>query len=66
MMPDNMTRDQPAKAMAVIGSAAMVEVFGGIDRENAADPSTLGIQVISVGALTRARTVDLSMRINPP
>lgn len=66
IMLDNMTRDQVVEAMGVIGSQAVVEVSGGIDRERARDLATLGVHIISVGALTHgARAVDLSMRIEP-
>ena len=66
IMLDNMNREQVAEATALIGGKALVEVSGGIDREKAADFATLGVNVISVGALTHgARAMDLSMRINP-
>lgn len=66
IMLDNMNREQVAEATAMIGAKALVEVSGGIDRDKAADFATLGVDVISVGALTHgARAVDLSMRIDP-
>jgi nicotinate-nucleotide pyrophosphorylase (carboxylating) len=52
------------KATALIGKKAIIEVSGGITKENLKSFSGAGVDLISVGALTHsARSVDLSMRI---
>jgi nicotinate-nucleotide pyrophosphorylase (carboxylating) len=64
IMLDNMNIDLIKEAAAVIGKKAMIEVSGGITKENLKSFSGTGVDLISVGALTHsARSVDLSMRI---
>ncbi len=67
IMLDNMNIDQIRQAVAIIAGKAVVEVSGGITRENLDAMARTGVDVISVGALTHsARAVDLSMKIYPP
>jgi nicotinate-nucleotide pyrophosphorylase (carboxylating) len=64
IMLDNMDIDRIKEAAALIGKKAVVEVSGGITKENIKLLSGSGVDIISVGALTHsARSVDLSMRI---
>jgi nicotinate-nucleotide pyrophosphorylase (carboxylating) len=64
IMLDNMTPDQIRAGVDRIAGRALVEISGGVHRENLADLVTCGADIISVGALTHAATaVDISMRI---
>ncbi len=64
IMLDNMTVDQIREATAVIDGKALVEVSGGVHRENIRDLAQAGVNIVSVGALTHgARSVDISMDI---
>jgi nicotinate-nucleotide pyrophosphorylase (carboxylating) len=67
IMLDNMNIDQIRQAASMIAGKALVEVSGGIAKENLSALARTGVDVISVGALTHsARAVDLSMKIYPP
>ncbi|MBS3732717.1 MAG: hypothetical protein KGY42_07390, partial [Desulfobacterales bacterium] len=56
------TPEMIAEAVEIIGGKAAVEVSGRVDREQLERLSSLGVDVISSGALTHAaRFVDLSM-----
>lgn len=64
IMLDNMNLGMIKEAVALIGRKAVIEVSGGITKENLNSFSGAGVDLISVGALTHsARSVDLSMRI---
>lgn len=64
IMLDNMNLGMIKEAVALIGGKAVIEVSGGITKENLNSFSGAGVDLISVGALTHsARSVDLSMRI---
>jgi len=64
IMLDNMDIDRIREAVNIIGNKALIEVSGGITRENLKLLSGSGIDIISVGALTHsARSMDLRMRI---
>jgi nicotinate-nucleotide pyrophosphorylase (carboxylating) len=65
IMLDNMNLDQIRQAVGVINHKALVEVSGGVTRENLNDLAKTGVDLISIGALTHsAVAVDLSMRIS--
>ena len=65
IMLDNMDTDQTRRAVEVINGRAIVEVSGGVTRNNLTALADTGVDVISVGALTHsAGSVDLSMRIS--
>jgi nicotinate-nucleotide pyrophosphorylase (carboxylating) len=70
VMLDNMTPEQIRSAVTLIAGRALVEISGGVQRENLPALAACGADVISVGALTHsATTVDISMRIqaaDPP
>ena len=60
----NMDLEQIREAMAIIDGRAMVEVSGGVTRDDLAPLAGLGVDIVSSGSLTHsARAVDLSMRI---
>ena len=64
IMLDNMTVDQIRTGVDLIAGRALVEISGGVHRENLAELAACGADIISVGALTHAATaVDISMRI---
>ncbi len=66
---DNMTPAQTREAVARVRREARIiklESSGGITLENVRQYAEAGVDFISVGALTHsARSVDLSMRIQP-
>ncbi len=65
IMLDNMGIDQIREAVAIIDKKALVEVSGGITKDNVGRLSKTGVDIISVGALTHAaRSMDISMRID--
>lgn len=64
VMLDNMDDPTVKKALEQVRGAAVVEVSGGITLERVASLAALGVDVISVGALTHsAPSADLSMLI---
>ncbi len=64
IMLDNMKLQQIKKAMALIGGRAIVEVSGGVTKDNIVQLADTGVDLISVGAFTHsARCVDISMQI---
>ncbi len=66
IMLDNMTLEQIRASVALVGGKALVEVSGGVTREDLRRLAETGVDLISAGALTHsARSVDLSMRIAP-
>lgn len=66
IMLDNMDDAQIAAAVSLIGGKARIEVSGRVDRDRLARLVEMGVDIVSVGALTHAaRFVDLSMEISP-
>jgi nicotinate-nucleotide pyrophosphorylase (carboxylating) len=66
IMLDNMNLKQIEEAVAVIDHRALVEVSGGVTRNQLKALAQTGVDLISIGALTHsAVAVDLSMRIEP-
>jgi nicotinate-nucleotide pyrophosphorylase (carboxylating) len=64
IMLDNMENDQIRAAMERIGGKALVEISGGVTKEQLAQLADLGVDIISAGALTHsAPSVDMSMAI---
>lgn len=63
IMLDNMTPDQMAQALALIGGKAQTECSGNVTRENIARLAQLGVDYISSGALTHSAPIlDISMK----
>jgi nicotinate-nucleotide pyrophosphorylase (carboxylating) len=61
-----MRADQIRQALKIIRGRAIVEVSGGVTIDNLRALADTGVDLISIGALTHsARSVDLSMKINP-
>jgi nicotinate-nucleotide pyrophosphorylase (carboxylating) len=66
IMLDNMDCKAMARAVKLIKGRAVVEASGNVSKETLNQIAATGVDVISCGALThQARSVDLSMRINP-
>jgi nicotinate-nucleotide pyrophosphorylase (carboxylating) len=64
LMLDNMDAETLRAAVALARGRAPIEITGGIRREHLADLADLGIDRVSVGALTHsAPAMDYSMRI---
>lgn len=64
IMLDNMGPDAIREAVRLIDGRALVEVSGGVTRDNLAVLAASGVDIVSVGALTHsAVAVDLSMAI---
>jgi nicotinate-nucleotide pyrophosphorylase (carboxylating) len=65
IMLDNMDLDQIRKAVAMINGKRLVEVSGGVTGDKLGQLVKIGVDLISVGALTHsARAMDLSMQIH--
>ena len=65
IMLDNMDLEQIREAVAIINGKALVEVSGGVTKDVLISLADLGVDIISVGALTHsARCVDISMQIS--
>lgn len=66
IMLDNMDIESMEKAVSYIDGRAVVEASGNVSLDTLNGIAATGVDVISCGALThQARSVDLSMRINP-
>jgi nicotinate-nucleotide pyrophosphorylase (carboxylating) len=66
IMLDNMDTHAMAEAVGCINGRAIVEASGNVSLSTLNTIAATGVDVISCGALThQARSVDLSMRINP-
>lgn len=64
VMLDNMTQEQMQEALGLIQSRCRVEISGGVNLENVSKWAQLGVDYISVGALTHsAPGLNLSMDI---
>jgi nicotinate-nucleotide pyrophosphorylase (carboxylating) len=64
IMLDNMDLKTIRKAITVIDGRASVEISGGVTAERLKQLAKIGVDIISVGALTHAaRSVDLSMEV---
>ncbi|WP_092118467.1 carboxylating nicotinate-nucleotide diphosphorylase [Desulfonatronum thiosulfatophilum] len=66
IMLDNMSRDEMARALAMIPPGMETEISGGVKLETIAELAALGPTFISAGALTHSATcADISMDIYP-
>lgn len=64
IMLDNMGPETIRKAVRLIDGRALVEVSGGVNRDNLTELSASGVDIVSVGALTHsAVAVDISMQV---
>ncbi len=66
IMLDNMGLETMTKALKIIDGRALVEVSGNVTLSRLAELAEIGVDIISMGALTHsAVAVDLSMKIVP-
>ncbi|MBI2957120.1 MAG: carboxylating nicotinate-nucleotide diphosphorylase [Acidobacteria bacterium] len=66
LLLDNMSPEQIRDCLAIIQRRARVEVSGGITLENLREYAELGVDAISVGALTHsAAAADISFDVRP-
>jgi len=64
VMLDNMSLEDIRKAVEMAGEVVMLEVSGNVSLENVAEIAAIGVDFISVGALTHsAPAADISMRV---
>jgi nicotinate-nucleotide pyrophosphorylase (carboxylating) len=62
IMLDNFDDAAVARAVALVGGRAIIEVSGGVDKQRIPALASLGVDVISIGALTHsAGSVDLGL-----
>ena len=66
IMLDNMSPDELARAVEIVGCRARTEASGGVDLESVEKIAASGVDSISIGALTHsAPALDFSMEIRP-
>jgi len=66
IMLDNMTPNEIIKAQKIINKKSLVEISGGIDANNIKNFSNLGVEFISIGALTHSvKAVDIGLDVMP-
>jgi len=64
IMLDNMSIKRIKESVALIAGRAILEVSGGVTKDNFLRLADIGVDLISVGAFTHsARSMDISMRI---
>lgn len=64
IMLDNFTPDDAKNAVELIDGKAIVELSGGIDESNIMEYSSIGADVISIGALTHSvKALDIALHI---
>jgi nicotinate-nucleotide pyrophosphorylase (carboxylating) len=64
IMLDNMDLNDINTAVSLVDGRALVEVSGGVVLDTLAEVADMGVDIISIGALTHsARAVDISMRV---
>ncbi|MBQ6020903.1 MAG: carboxylating nicotinate-nucleotide diphosphorylase [Clostridia bacterium] len=64
IMLDNMTTEQMREAVGYIDGRALTEASGNITDERIREISAIGVDIISIGALTHSvKAMDISMRI---
>ena len=63
IMLDNMSLDMAKEAIKMIGDKAIIEFSGNVKLENIKSIAEIGVDYISVGALTHSvKNLDLSMK----
>lgn len=63
LMLDNMTTEQMSEAVEMIGSRALVEASGNMDRKSLPEIAATGVDFISIGALTHSvKALDISLK----
>ena len=62
IMLDNMSDEMMKEAVEIIGNKALIEASGGINLERVRQIAEIGVDIISIGALTHsAMALDLSL-----
>jgi len=65
IMLDNMTIEDMARAVKIIGGRALVEASGNMGDKDLREVAETGVDIISIGALTHTvRAMDISLRFN--
>lgn len=63
IMLDNMTNEQMAECVKLIGGKALVEASGNMGEKSLRDVAATGVDIISIGALTHTvRAADISLK----
>ncbi|MDO4673342.1 MAG: nicotinate-nucleotide diphosphorylase (carboxylating), partial [Porphyromonadaceae bacterium] len=63
IMLDNMDINTAKSAIKLIGNKAIIEFSGNVSLDNVKEIAEIGVDYISIGALTHsAKTLDLSMK----
>lgn len=66
IMLDNMPVERMREALAIVGGRARVEISGGVKLHDLTTLRDVGVDYISMGALTHsARAMDFSLRVEP-
>ena len=61
-MLDNMSDEMMKEAVKIIGNKALIEASGGINLDRVRQIAEIGVDIISIGALTHSATaLDLSL-----
>lgn len=64
IMLDNMSNDTMKKAVDIVGGKALLEASGNLTKERLRSVAQLGVDILSIGALTHSVTAfDISMRM---
>lgn len=64
VMLDNMRPDEMRRAVELVGGRALLEASGGITLDNVREVAAVGVDLISIGALTHsARALDISLEM---
>ena len=64
VMLDNMSVDDMRKAVRIVGGKILLEASGGVSLDNVREIASTGVDIVSVGALTRsAPGVDISLQL---
>ncbi len=64
IMLDNMSNDTMKKAVDIVGGKALIEASGNLTKERLRSVAQLGVDILSIGALTHSVTAfDISMRM---
>lgn len=63
IMLDNMSNDQMRQAVEIVAGRALTEASGNMDEKDLREVAATGVDIISIGALTRnVRAMDISLK----
>ncbi|MDE6592783.1 MAG: carboxylating nicotinate-nucleotide diphosphorylase [Oscillospiraceae bacterium] len=64
IMLDNMTPEEMAECVKIVGGKAVLEASGNVDESNIAEVAKTGVDIISSGAITHSvKAFDISLKI---